>query len=370
MTIGVSPALQQANVGVPFSVDAVLDGAVNLGAYELALGFDPAFLQVVDVQNGPFLGSSGRAASCLPWTVEGGSVRIVCLTLGPDPGGANGSGVLATFTFLPLQVGGTQIAVQQAIATNPMAGVMSTNLGSEGSATIGPAPPPTKTYTPGPSPTPTITAAPTTPAPTATLGPDAPAIVIDPSSQDVTVGDFFTVDATARNLTNVGAYEFTLQFDPNVLTFSGVTNGTFLGNTGRPIFCPPPTVGDGWIRFGCVSSGSPPGASGTGLLAEITFRASGPGASPLEFSTSALADPWGNTMNAGVSGGSVSVSTASPLSDAVTRDMAVAMSLMGMVGLLIRPTGTGQKDKKRLARVFQGGRRKLGRMKSVLRRAR
>jgi hypothetical protein len=332
VTVGAAPASQQASLGVPFSVDATVDNVTDLGAYELTLSFDPAFLQVVDVGNGPFLGSSGRTPSCLGWEVDGPSVRTVCLTLGPEPAGASGSGLLATFSFIPLQMGDTQVTIEKAILTNPMAGVMTVNIGGVASVAVGPGP------TPGPSSTPTDTP---TPGPTPTFAPNSPAILIDPPSQSVRVGDYIVVDVMARNVTNVAAYDFTVQFDANVLVLSGISNGAFLGSTGRGVFCPTPTVSDRQVRFGCVSSGSALGASGTGLLAEIVFQAAAQGTSSLDFAAYALADPFGNTISVEAEGGSVSVSatgSVSPLSNVAPRYAAVAVLLTGMVGLLVRPT--------------------------------
>jgi len=346
VTVGVAPASQQASLGVPFSVNATVDNVSDLGAYELTLSFDPAFLQVADVENGPFLGSGGRAPSCLGWEVDGASVRTVCLTLGPEPDGASGSGVLATFTFLPLQMGNTQVAVEKATLTNPMAGVMTVNIGGVASVAVGPAPTPTDTSTPGSSPTPTDTP---TLGPTPTLAPNVPAVLIDPPSQSVRVGDYFVVDVMARDVSNVAAYDFTVQFDPNILILSGISNGTFLGSTGRGVFCPTPTVSDRQVRFGCVSSGSAPGASGTGLLAEITFQAAAPGTSSLDLPAYALADPFGNTISAAAAGGSVFVSATEsvpPLSNVAPRYAAVAVLLTGMVGLLVRPTGRKRSRKR------------------------
>jgi hypothetical protein len=269
-------------------------------------------------------------------------------------------------------MGDTQVTIEHTIITDPMGAVIPVNIVGAASITIGPAPTPTETplptdtFTPGPSPTPTMTPQ---PAATATVAPDAPAVVIDPPSQVVTMGDYFTVDVMARNVTNVAAYEFTLQFDPNVLVLSGVSNGSFLGSTGRPVFCPAPTIDDERIRFGCVSSGSAPGASGTGLLAEITFQASGLGTSRLDFSASALADSFGKTVDAAAAGGSVFVpapGAASPLSNVAPRYVAVAVLLTGMVGLLVRPTGR-KRSRKRLKKMLRSSRRALHRMKSFLR---
>jgi hypothetical protein len=391
LTVRVDPSFQAANIGVPFTVDIVVDNVVNLGAYELTLEFDPAVLEYVGVQNGPFLGSSGRAASCLPSAGGGASIRMVCLTLGPEPAGPSGSGVLATLTFGAVNTGTSVLYIKEVILTDPFANVMSAAESVHGSVSVGPAPTttptPESTYTPGPSPTPTETLTPgpsPTPAPTATFVPGTAAVVVYPASQEVLVGDQFAVDIMAENISNLGAYEFTLLFNPSVLNYVGVSNGPFLGSSGRSVSCQPP-IQSGWVlRFGCVSTGvGIPGASGFGQLAQIVFQAAAPGTTLLYLDPKtgvALADPWGVTINAAIVGGSVSVpppGATSGGSDLRPGFLAAAAVLTGTVGLLLRPpavraesAGFGRMRRRR--RPSSGtawdGRRLVGFMKSLWRR--
>jgi len=391
VTVRVAPVSQEASLGIPFTVDIVVDNVVNLGAYELTLGFDPAILQYVDVENGSFLGSSGRSVNCLGPEGSGASVRMVCVTLGPEPPGPSGSGVLATVTFLPVNtsIEPVNIKIEGIILTDPMARVITAGT-QDGSVTVGPAPEPTatplptSTHTPGPSPTPTETRTPgppATPTPTATFVPGTTAVVIDPASQEVLVGERFTVDVMAQNINNLGAYEFTLRFDPNIINYVSVSDGWFLGSTGRSVFCPTP-IADGWmLRFGCVTTGlGMPGASGSGQLAQIVFQATAPYSIPLDLSAVALADPLGVTINAAVASGSVTVlatGAASSGSDFRPGFLAAAAVLTGTVGLLLRPASARAEGRRfgRMRRRWRpssgtawDGRRMVGFMKSLWRR--
>jgi hypothetical protein len=330
-TIRIAPAEQEVYVGVPFTVGVEVDNVENLGAFEFTIGFDPSALEYVGAQEGPFLGSSGRASQCPSVEGFGGKVRMVCVTLGPEPAGPDGSGVLATVVFVPLNSTTTpiDITLDDAILVDLMAHTMaSTTQG--GSVTISPAPNPTETpvptgtFTPGPSPTPTETPTvgpPPTPTPTATLVPGTTAVWIDPPSQEVAPGEYFSVDVVVQNVTNLGAYDFTLIYNPNIISFDSVSNLTFLGSTGRTVSCPPP-VADGWVlRFGCVTTGlAIPGPSGSGQLAEIIFRAADPVPSPgwtvLELQDIGLADPLGGSIAAATAGGSVSVLAPTPTATA------------------------------------------------------
>jgi hypothetical protein len=256
--------------------------------------------------------------------------------------------VLATFTFLPVDVGQSDITIEGLILTTPLAKVITA--GSEGgSVTVSPAPTPapTNTHTPGPSPTPTDTPTPGPPplTPTPTFVPGTTAVVVEPASQEVPVGESFIVNVMVQNVTNLGAYEFTLLANPNVISFVSVNNGWFLGSTGRSVYCAAP-IADGWVlRFGCVSYGSGrPGPSGSGQLAQIIFQAANPGEISLYLSTVALADPLGAPISAAIAGGSVTVLApegASAGADMRSGFLVLAAVLTGMVGLLLRPDGEG-----------------------------
>lgn len=314
--VRIAPASQEAYVGTSFTADVAVENVKNLGAFEFTVGYDPSLLRYVSVKEGPFLKSSGRASQCPTIDVSGSSVRMVCVTLGPEPDGPNGNGVLATLTFLPLQASAVpaEITIQQVVLTDPMARTIPTGK-QNGTVTVNPALEPTPTSTPGPSPTPTETGTPgppVTPTPTATFVPGTTAVVIDPQSQQVGPGDVFAVDVVVQSVKNLGAYDFTLVYNPNVINFESVTNLSFLGSTGRSVSCPPP-MAEGWLlRFGCVTTGlGIPGPSGSAQLAEIIFRAAAPvpypGWSTLQFQEVGLADPLGEPISAQLGSGSVYV---------------------------------------------------------------
>lgn len=370
-TVRVAPASQEVGLGVAFTVDVVVDDVVNLGAFEFTLGIDTAVVQYVGAQVGPFLGIGGRLVDCMLPDVGGATLRMVCVTRGADPAGPSGSGVLATLTFLPVDMATTQVKIEEIILTDPMATVIDAGKGDDGSVTVGPAPTPTdtplpaSTDTPGPSPTPTITPTlgPPVLTPTATIAPGATAVLIDPASQEVLLGDYFTVDVMAQNVSNLGAYDFTLLFNPQIISYVSVSNGPFLGSSGRSVFCPAPIADGRTLRFGCVTTGlGKPGVSGSGQLAEIVFRVADaapvPSTSPLDLDEVGLADPLGASISAAVGSGSVSVSAPGAASAALglgTGLLTVAAVLTGAVGLLLRPS-VGVKA----SGAVGGGRRKRG----------
>ena len=101
----------------------------------------------------------------------------------------------------------------------------------------------------------------------------------------------FTVDVVASGVSDVGAFNFDLRYDPNVLTAPGVLSGdsrdknpdanqAFLESTGRTFSCTPPDPVGAVVagaqraaRISCTSSGPTNGADATTAqtIASVTF---------------------------------------------------------------------------------------------------
>lgn len=93
------PSLDEQVGEAPFPVDVVVEDVADLGAFEFRLAYDESVLRYLEWAEGPFLGSSGRTVECLDPRLAPGSVHILCVTLGQEPPGPDGSGTLATVTF-------------------------------------------------------------------------------------------------------------------------------------------------------------------------------------------------------------------------------------------------------------------------------
>ena len=104
---------------VPFPVEVVVEDVTNLGAFEFSLLYDASLLRFVEVSEGPFLGSSGRVVECLEPRLSAGSVRFVCVTLGREPAGPDGSGTLASITLEPTKPGTSPLRFQLLTLTQP-----------------------------------------------------------------------------------------------------------------------------------------------------------------------------------------------------------------------------------------------------------
>lgn len=328
VTLRIVPASQTVFETSGFSVDVEVAGVANLGGFEVGLSYDESVLSFVNVAVGPFLGSSGRTVSCPAFFTGVGSVRFGCATLGVSPPGPAGTGILATFQFSADIPGVSPIAFASALLVTVEANVIPVEVLEDGSVTVDPCP--------GPCPTPTPTPTPGTPTPTPIPG-AAATLGTSPSSLSAAVGTEFTVDVTVTNASNVGAYEVSLFHAFNdvggveigVFEVVSITNGPFLGSTGRPVTCLDPAIDNISVRFGCVTSGpTPPGASGSGVLATVRYRVLKATLRPMVIAVnpavSSLTDPLGNPLPT-VIGTSTTVTISAPAGAALPA-LAVAPS--------------------------------------------
>lgn len=143
-----SPAvvrIDPANQSVPVSTQVVVNIMLEdfpdpdgLGAYEVALTWNPNVLQFKcsvapscsdGFTNGPLLGSTGRAPTCLPpdrdvdddGTNDPGYVKAGCLTFGAEPPGPTADGLLATLRFSTPCAGSTIITFDRVALSDPLA---------------------------------------------------------------------------------------------------------------------------------------------------------------------------------------------------------------------------------------------------------
>lgn len=119
-------------------------------------------------------------------------------------------------------------------------------------------------------------------------GQAGPAMRITPATQNVPLGGTqFTVELRAENVSDLGAWEATVQFDKSKFEYVGWASGPFLQSTGRTQQCINPlgaypktpveaTNENGAMKIGCNTQAlTPPGPSGSGTLATLTFKTKG-----------------------------------------------------------------------------------------------
>lgn len=98
--ITIAPVAQSVSSG-NVTVNVMVEDAPEFGAYEFHLSFAPNVLGFVSVENGSFLGSTGRDPFCVGPNAEhlaAGVISYACGSLGVGAG-PSGAGLLATVTF-------------------------------------------------------------------------------------------------------------------------------------------------------------------------------------------------------------------------------------------------------------------------------
>ena len=121
------------------------------------------------------------------------------------------------------------------------------------------------------------------------------------SEAAIHVGDTFTLDLKAENIYDLAGWQFDVAFDPAVLEAVEVKEGDFLKSDGGATFFQRGTIDNrsGKIKGLSAASLSEDGASGTGPLLSVTFRAKAGGQTPLRLENFQLAAITGAPIAAG-----------------------------------------------------------------------
>jgi hypothetical protein len=106
-----------ATTGAAVSVTVRIVGATNLAAYQFTPVFDAAVLELVNVADAGFAGSSGRMPSCSLSRTE--APTFFCVSGGGQPAGPSGDGDLAVLEFRALTPGSSEISLERLEASMP-----------------------------------------------------------------------------------------------------------------------------------------------------------------------------------------------------------------------------------------------------------
>jgi len=122
----------------------------------------------------------------------------------------------------------------------------------------------------------------------------AATIGLDPSSQAVGLGDMFTVDVVVADVVDLNTYQYSLAYDPAVLSvvMPVDVDGSFLTDVGPVLTSAPDLQEAGRIKNASAALLDSAAATGGGVLSTITFQAVGPGTSALAFLTEIQADTF------------------------------------------------------------------------------
>ncbi|NOZ49944.1 MAG: hypothetical protein GXP37_07845 [Chloroflexi bacterium] len=306
-----SPILSAHNLAKgDFTLDIVVRDVLELSQFAFSLHYDPNIVQALDAHIGPLLLDTGRNVAPVGPFIDNsaGVIHFSAVSSGAAPG-ASGTGIIATIDFRPQLVGKSWLSWSDVsmINTSAHAIPVQTQVGSIAisffpiTATPTPSPSPTPSVTPTATPTPVLTptATPTaTPTPTSTPTP-LPGVGLLPSPLQSTHSlgaGAFTLDIETQNVLDLGAFQFTLHFDPVILQSQTAYLGPFLSSSGRTALPLAPIIDNtaGTITFGGFSFGSQPGASGSGSIAHLEFLTLRNGATILTWSDDILTDTQAN----------------------------------------------------------------------------
>jgi Cohesin domain len=313
--VDLNPASASVNVGDVFTLSVDAAATRNLAAFQFTLQLTGSNLALESAAPGPLLGSAGRAVFCPPAQSSLSVVTFGCVTQG-GIAGASGNGVLAVLTFRALSAGAATLTFASVSLADPLGqNLPSTSVGgtllvnSGATATPTPCPGACSTATPSPTPSP-----PPTPVAFPTTCSASGMVCVQPGASSAQVGDSFTVGVVASGISDLGAYQFELDFDAAVISMQSVADATLLSSTGRIVLCAAPIVAPASVRFACSTLGPEPpaGPSGSGVLAVVTFQALAGGTSSLSLTNTILTTPSNAPISVGFSGGSVTVSAATP----------------------------------------------------------
>jgi general secretion pathway protein D len=111
----------------------------------------------------------------------------------------------------------------------------------------------------------------------------------------VKVNDEFKVDVVVSDVTNMYNGKLVLQFDPVLLEFVGAEEGGFLKSDGKPTsFQHTFNRIKGRVNLNLYRIGNVGGASGSGTLAVLTFKAMTKGSAKLEINNAYYLTPGGS----------------------------------------------------------------------------
>jgi hypothetical protein len=150
------------------------------------------------------------------------------------------------------------------------------------------------------------------------------AVTVDPASQTVGTGATFTVGIHVAPDTAIAGMQFSLSFDPSLLTANSVAEGNLLSQGGASTFFMAGTINNvaGTVT-GVAGAIITPGqtVSSPGTFATISFTAKmATGTSPLDLSNVIVANITANPVAIAVTDGQVIVSGAPPAEYTITFD--------------------------------------------------
>ncbi len=108
-------------------------------------------------------------------------------------------------------------------------------------------------------------------------------VKIAPEKIELPETEKFEINVTAEEVSDLGGFQFSINYDPAVVAVESVIQGAFLKNTGRTVMFLDPVIDNavGKLSYGAFSFGNNPGPNGSGILATVKFTVLDPNCSTL-----------------------------------------------------------------------------------------
>jgi hypothetical protein len=302
-----------ATSGQPLDIDLTGTNLAQLLGWAATIQYNPALIQVSGINVRMFQAADGRSNilnASDPVPDADGAFYASAVDLTAPPNQDSGSGVLGRITITPLAPGVADIVMYRPALTDAYGNFLGDYTGDgffDG---------PTfnaqvyiDSYCPGTEPTQTPTATPTPPIGT-TLGLDA-----DPSHTPANAAKFlgsreactsslsgqqFNVDLFVTNVSNLLGWASTVQYDPALLSVTGIDVRLFQAADGRSNILnasDPVPNSDGSFYASAIDLTAPPNQdSGSGVMARITVRAQAPGIASLTVASPSLTNASGQRI--------------------------------------------------------------------------
>ena len=122
-------------------------------------------------------------------------------------------------------------------------------------------------------------------------------MAIDPNVGGKAPNEFYSVNVTVFEVSELYTWQFNITFDVDVLEVVSVVEGPFLETAGDTLF-PEPVLNNtgGYVFAGCARRAYDAGASGSGVLATVTFKVLAEGTSPLELQSNSKLRSWDGSI--------------------------------------------------------------------------
>lgn len=263
-TVFVDPVKSNVNVGSTFTVSIKLTGGIDVFTIQFYLGWYAPALDIIGYKEGDFLsqGVNGTTQPVFKASNASGSLKFWNTRLGQKIGGVTGSGTIVTATFLVKTATGTGLFLYEVHLLSELLTESPIGFIKDGYVNVNPP-----------------------------MFHVAPSSITDPTLKPGAAEDSFTVNLTLTNVVEATKFAFTLYYNSTLLNATKLSIVPFLNKPFTNDTKIDNTLGFLWVN---VTSSASTGATGSGPVANVTFKVLAVGQTLLKFNVTNLSDSLAN----------------------------------------------------------------------------